>query len=103
VGSGKIGVESAFQQLIGAVVIARTDRRDGIFLDCRGLWIIIGRIFGALEQGKMPRRDLAQLGIEILYCNVLFPEDAKKCRHRRIGDAQGATERFMPNQQLGRD
>ena len=27
----------------------------------------------------MPRRDLAQLGIEVLHSNFLFPQDAEKC------------------------
>ena len=102
-GRGKIGIEGAVQQAIGAAVVARTDCRDGLLLDRRHLRIVFTRRFCLLEQHDMPRRDFTQLGVEVLRRHLLLAQDAEKGRQRRIGDAERPADHFVAVEQLGRD
>ena len=63
--SDKIGIECLFQQRLRAGVVARTNRRNLAFLQSLELRVH-ARQFNLLEQRQVPRRNLAQLGIQIL-------------------------------------
>jgi hypothetical protein len=66
------------QQPFCADVIARIDRRDGLLLDCRNLWIVVGRRFGLFEQREMSRCDLTQLRVEVSVDTFRSPRMRKK-------------------------
>jgi hypothetical protein len=91
------------QQILCADVIARIDRRDGLPLDRRNLWIVVRRRLSLLEQCEMSPRDLTQLSVEVLDRHLSLAQDEEKGRQRRIGDAKGPAKHFIAVQQFGRD
>ena len=57
--------------------------------------IIIGRQrFNLLEQCQVPRRNLAQLGIQIFEWDFVLSENPEECRHSHAGDAKTLSELF---------
>ena len=93
--SDKIGIECLFQQRLRACVVTCTDRRNRLLLERRNLRILAGQGFDLLEQRQVLRRNLAQLGIQILDWDFLLAQDPEEIRHRHVGDAEPLGEPFV--------
>ena len=66
-----------------------------LLLDRRNLRIFARQGFYLLEQRQMLRRDLAQLGIQILDWDFLSPRIRKEILQRGVGDAKLSGQPFI--------
>ena len=75
-----------------ARAVACTNRGNRAFLQSIELRVHAGHSFNLLEQRQVPRRNLAQLGVQILDWDFPLSQDSEERGHRRVGDAKVPTD-----------
>ena len=73
----QIGLEGLLEQRLRASLFACINRRNRSFFSASTCGSSPGTDFDLLEQRQVPRRNLAQLGIQILDCDFALAQDPK--------------------------